>query len=575
MNAKICRIKNNKIWVILAAIVLFVLPILRIRYGVDITDTGYSYGNFENFSSMEGMWVIATYLANVVGHFFTLLPFGHTMLGMNFYTGLVISAILLFSFFFLRKIFPTWIVFIGELLAFFLCWCPSAILYNYLTYLFMTIALAYIYHGLIHNKKWYLVVAGIFLGMNVFVRIPNLVEMGFILAIWYDAFSQKKGWKTGIIHTFLCIAGYLIGIGSLMFVIIFQYGWLQLKGMINSLVDVGNEISGYGPLSMVKHIALDYFQHLRFLWIAVLCLFLVQVLYSKFKNRLMQIIICIIGGGIFAGVFYFYYRMKLFSYNQYNDYTSIFFWAMMFLVISITVDVAFLVRKDSSRESKLLAMFSLLILILTPLGSNNSVYPNFNNLFIVAPVTFYGLYCFVFQKKNRKKLLPLQVSLFAVLLILMVQCCMFKIIFTFRDAGLTKELNTIITKNEVTKGMVTTKEQAEMIADLTAYIQAENLQERKVVIFGYAPGISYFLHMQPAISSTWPDLDSYSKEEFTSSLSQADNPLVFIYLKKYPDVVSYRGNTGDEKAAIMANYLLMQQYEVIYQDDNFEIYDMR
>ncbi len=565
----------NKIGIIGAVLVLGILPLLRIRLGVDLTDTGYSYGNFENFSSMEGMWVIATYLANVVGHFFTLLPFGHTMVGMNFYTGLVISVILIYSFFFLIKILPIWMVFVGELLAFFLCWCPSAILYNYLTYLCMLLALSFLYKGLRKEKKWQLFVAGIFLGINVFVRFPNLVQAGFILVVWYDAISNKKGWKTSMQNTLLCLCGYIVGFGSIFAIVIGQYGWLQYQDMLKSLTNVGTNISGYGPFSMIRNILFDYLQHLRFLWMAILCLVIIQLLYAKGKNKLLRAMVCIIGGGTFAGIFYYYYLNGLFSYNRYNDYTSIFFWAMLFLVLSIGIDLLFLIRKDSTKEIKLVAIISLMILILTPLGSNNSVYPNFNNLFYVAPLTFYGLYHMLLKKELRKKYLPLQVSLFAVLAILMIQCGLFKTIFTFRDAGLSSELNTCMTQNEVGKGMITTKERANMIEGLTEYIVAEDLTERKVVILGYLPGIPYVLNLTPAISSTWPDLPSYSSEEFTCSLRQADTPLVFISLDKYPDILSYEDETGDEKATILAKYLRMQEYEVVYTDDNFEIYDVR
>ena len=85
---------RKKIGLWLAIVILFILPLLKINIGIDITDTGYSLGNFENMPEMSGMWVIAIYLSNILGYFFTLLPFGHTMMGMNFYTGLMLSAIL-------------------------------------------------------------------------------------------------------------------------------------------------------------------------------------------------------------------------------------------------------------------------------------------------------------------------------------------------------------------------------------------------------------------------------------------------------------------------------------------------
>jgi hypothetical protein len=575
MQIKISKIKNNKIWVLVGGIVLGILPLLRINIGVDITDVGYSLGNFENFNSMGGMWVIATYLSNVIGHMFTLLPFGHSMLGMNFYTGVIVSMILVFSFLFLRKVLPTWIVFIGEILSFFLCWCPTAILYNYLTYFIMTLALYFLYKGLVKDKTLYLIFAGVLLGVNVFVRFPNLVELGFIVIVWYDTFLQKKGWKIGLIDTLKCIGGYVIGIGTMFVVVLAQYGWKQYEGMLSSLADVGSNIKGYGPLSMIKNILLDYIQHIRWIWMAVLCVVIVQFIYSKLKNKIMQGITCVFGGSIFAGIFFLYYKKDLFSYNRYNDYTSIFFWAIFFLTFSIGINIFLLTRKEESREIKLLAITSMMIIVLTSLGSNNSVYPNFNNLFLVAPVTLYGIYQYMLRKKFRKTRLPLQVALYALLAILMVQSFMFKAIYTFRDVGLSKELDTVITKNEVLQGMKTSSMRAENIESLTIFIEKEELGARLVLMFGYAPSIPYMLQLTPEISTTWPDLPSYSYENFVCELSQVKHPLVIIYSITYPNILEYLGNEENRKAALVATFLTENKYKVIYEGAEFKIYDMR
>jgi hypothetical protein len=564
---------SKKVWFILGAIVLFVLPLWRINIGVDITDVGYSLGNFENFTSMEGMWVIATYLANLVGHLFTLLPFGHTMMGMNFYTGLVVSIILVFSYMFLSKIMPSWIVFIGEVLAFSLCWCPTAILYNYLTYFFMTLALYFLFKGIMNEKTVYLVLAGVVLGVNVFARFPNLVEMGFILVLWYDAIVQKKGWKTGIFDTLKCIVGYIIGFGTVFVIVLVQYGWQQYVGMLQSLSNVGSNVTGYGPLHMIKVVVDEYFKHLSWIWMAVICIIIVQFIYTKISSRFWKGLVCVLGGGVFAGIFLHYYRSGLFAKTGYNSYHAIFFWAMLFLVMSLGVDVYLLLKKEEKREIKLLAMISIMIIAITPLGSNNSVYPNFNNLFLVAPLTFYGVYRYILQKKFRKSHLPLQVAVAAVLLITLVQCFMFKTIFTFRDAGLTG-VDTVITENEVLKGMKTTEFRASLIESATAYINSEGLENREVVVFGYVPAMAYYLGLEPGISSMWPDLPSYSVDEFACSLRQAENPIVLIDSGAYPDIMLMDGIEENEKASLVATYLREYDYSMIY-DYGFQIYDTK
>ena len=79
---------------------------------------------------------------------------------------------------------PAWIAFLGEVAAVCLCWCPTALLYNYLTYVLFLAGCLFLYQGLFREKNGLLVAAGICLGTNVLVRFSNLAEAGMIVAVW-------------------------------------------------------------------------------------------------------------------------------------------------------------------------------------------------------------------------------------------------------------------------------------------------------------------------------------------------------------------------------------------------------
>ena len=115
-------------------LILLVYPLLWANQGIDVSDPTYSLTNFRFFPELAGTWPIATWLANVAGFLLMKLPFGGTLLGMNLYTRLFISAMALLAYFFLRGKMPAWMAFAGEIIAISFCWCPSTILYNYLTY---------------------------------------------------------------------------------------------------------------------------------------------------------------------------------------------------------------------------------------------------------------------------------------------------------------------------------------------------------------------------------------------------------------------------------------------------------
>ena len=80
---------------IICIFILILYPLRHVTWGLDLWDTGYNYGNFRFLGEgyLDPMWFFSTYLANVTGHFLTLLPFGDTLIGMNVYTGLQVSIL--------------------------------------------------------------------------------------------------------------------------------------------------------------------------------------------------------------------------------------------------------------------------------------------------------------------------------------------------------------------------------------------------------------------------------------------------------------------------------------------------
>ena len=120
-----------KAWELLFLAVLVLYPMRHVTIGGDLWDVGYNYGNFAYFS--EGVlgktWFFSTYLASVIGHVLTQLPFGHTVVGMNVYTGLFASALAVTGYLFCTRVLQISAIaaFAGEFLALSMCWCPTAL----------------------------------------------------------------------------------------------------------------------------------------------------------------------------------------------------------------------------------------------------------------------------------------------------------------------------------------------------------------------------------------------------------------------------------------------------------------
>ena len=208
-------------------ILLLVIYAMRhVHWGIDMLDTGYNYINFQymDMEHMDSMWLFSTYLSNAVGSILMKLPFADTLLGQNFYTTLLIAILAIVGYVFCtRKLhISKFIVFVGEIVALSLCWCPSSVLYNYFSYLLVAVCVILLYKGLTEEKKWFLFAAGICLGANVLSRFSNLPQMALIFGVWiyglleYIESKEKDALKRSVNRTLWCLGGYLSGIVPLL-----------------------------------------------------------------------------------------------------------------------------------------------------------------------------------------------------------------------------------------------------------------------------------------------------------------------------------------------------------------------
>ena len=259
-------------------VILAFYPLRHISWGLDLWDTGYNYANFQymGMEHMDPMWLFSTYLANAVGNLLMKLPRADSLIGMNFYTGLLVSALALAGYFFcVKKLkMPEWIAFLGEFVAVSLCWCPTAVLYNYLTYVLFLGCVILLYEGLTKDRPICLMLAGICLGANVLVRFSNLPQAAMILAVWaYDGadWYQERGragkgeeslFRRLGQHTFWCFAGYGSALLALFSYLHIRYGMANYVAGIKRLFSMTENASAYKAASMVRNTFEEYAENL-------------------------------------------------------------------------------------------------------------------------------------------------------------------------------------------------------------------------------------------------------------------------------------------------------------------------
>ncbi len=556
----------NKLKNYIFPVILCLYPLRHVMIGLDLWDTGYNYANFKYMGTehMDSMWLFSTYLANALGHFFTMLPGGGTLLGLNIYTGLLVSALALFAYYFTtRKLrFPKEVAFLAEFVAISLCWCPTALLYNYLTYVLLFAGVVALYYGLEEEKGKFLVLAGVCLGLNVFVRFSNLPQMALIVGVWAYAIVCKKKFTSVLKETGLCIAGYVLAFGGMLCYLSARYGFAEYVEGIKRLFTMTDTATDYKASSMITGMIQGYTENLY--WVIRIGVFgvlayLIYILPIKLPAILEKVrkVICI----LLAGLCLCWLYSREFAPMQFTEYISMLRPAVLFLMLSMAICLIQVFRPRAEKKERLIAGLIFLVILITPIGSNNRLYPAINNLFLVAPYSFCMIYRFLkwhFEKRIEIKIkrgniqktfgtlklgfFPVKVFLLMFLLVFLIQSTGFGVKFVFAEAKGVKKADTKVENSVILKGILMEETRAREVEELITYVNQEKLSGREVILYGKIPAMSFYLDM-PAAFNPWCDLASYQPYVMEERMKELDAELADMRMElRVPDAENSAGD---------------------------------
>ena len=521
--------KKDKIINIAMIAVLFLYPLRHIFHGVDLWDTGYNYANFTYMENMDSMWYFSTFLANIVGNVLTKLPFGDTYVGLNLYTGLSVSVLALLGFWFAVKVVgvPRWVAFWGGFLAICFSWCPTALLYNYMTYLFLGIAVVFLYLALVEESKYtrlYFVLAGICLGLNIFVRFSNLAQAAMILAVWAMAIIRREKFGKVVSQTITCLAGYLLGLGLGFAFVEVRGGAMNYINGIVRLMSMPSEASDYTIYSMIYSQIHYYLINLKgyacFAVLVVVGILIYRAIPKRWKVIAAIIYVCAI-----VELFVIFYEIGVYSLDYHNLH-SVFQWAGFLLVAIHLMGIVVIFGKNFSDKEKLLCGLNMLVVLLTPLGSNNHLFSAMNNLYLAAPIALWMIWRFVrwlpenvtvkrFSFSSR----PVGILICAVVVFLTFQSLLMSNTYVFIKPTDGKEYNTAVQGNDVLRWVKTDEERAAQLSEISQFALENDLKGREVLLYGWIPSLSFYLEM-PYVLSPWPDLPSYNLTVMTEAMKE-------------------------------------------------------
>ena len=562
-------------------VLLLLWPAAGVRQGIDLTDTAYALGNYQYLTGNGGStWYFATYLANRAGELLMKLPYGDTLFGMRLYCALILSLTALVSYYVLKRFIPGWMVFAGEWIALSVFWNPPVILYNTLSASLLALSCLFLFLGIasMPEKYGYFAVAGVLLGLNLFVRFSNAVQVLLILPVWYQAAVTKQKSTRILPRTIACVGGYAAGALLVLLDIHLRFGAGRYFAMIGELFSMTGGAKDYTAGGMLLSVLSAYAHTMRYAAVILACMFLgaVALELPLFKKRQKLLKAGFIGGMLVLARFF--YGRGMFTVN-YADYWCMFEWVMLFILTAFVFSLVSMTDalNGNSTERFLAALVFVLLLIL-PLGSNNYTFPILNNLFVIAPVVLWLFRRLAQRSLHRRSAFAWRAMTVGICAAVLVQGSLFHVRYSFRD-GTDGTKRTASVSMPKLAHMKTTPERAALLEELSAACGTVS-GGGNVLVFGNVPGLHYLLDLPPALSTLWADLDSYPDADLSAELSALEEaPAVILTAEEKEKIDEAAGGavtaevsgTGvlERKRAALADFLEKNGYRTVYESSGF------
>lgn len=566
-------------------LLLLIFTLIGTGRGLDLSDTTYSLGNYRFLNVLEGDWIYATGLANLFGHILLGVG-GGSMMGMLILCRLLICATALIAYFALADEKNALPVFIGSWIAIGFCWCPAVILYNYLSYFLLTAAALKLRQANESGDLKQDAQAGVLLGISLFVRISDLVYCALILYVWISCILRDgKITKRLLRRTLSCLFSYIAGAVAGILILTAgrstsASGLGGIGGMVSWIVSLASsdgEAGGYSLGTMLLTVLKAYLWAAQRLLPLLLTAGFGVLLWGILKADKWKVFRY---GGLLAAVsvlFVFYCRRGVFTLLYHSNGSVYGIGAVLLLILALIFFAVLTGGHRHTVQEREAAVLGLLLLFIAPLGTNNHLYAVLNQLFLILPLAL-SLLPALRERLGRAAAEPLQVTLTAFVLLLFVQTSLFHAVYSFSDGEDGQKLDEIMTEPVKLMGIRTGRERAAAVLSVARNPQIGAADT--LLTYGNIPGMHYVTDLPPAISTLWPDLESYPAEAFRQELAKVGDKLpypVVILSSEAAERIALRENgEGTEslrqKDGDVKDFLDRNGYEIKYEDAEFILY---
>ena len=541
-------------WFGVTLALLVAYQLLGVFYGLDLCDAGFYLTFYDNFFTAPETveYNFMYYLNGLIGGalqwlFPSMGILGMRLAGVAFNT---LTAVVVWRM--LRGVVPAGALVLGiAAVVVSFVQPPYTLCYDLCTALFYVLAMSCLLRGITRDSLLCIALAGFLAGLNVFVRIPNVVGLSMLLVVFIDRFYHAVPWH----RTWLAVASFLAGViaaVAVMVAVMMALGhWPVFLEVLDDLREMAADTSGTASHTTGQMIMSQLTFYGMALWTGV-----------KLAAPILVYLLCAPRSGqrwlryvLLAGCLlveaWFVLRMRP---------------VLPLWMMCLTGCLWAIVRGE--RPLRLAAWLGLCMLLAFPIGSDGAAYNNGSIIaWIAAPVA--GVLW------ARRRLIPFVALFLAACAVMMVKDG------AYFDGGNLLAKRSTVDCDRAT-AVFTTQERAQVVTTLLHGIAPHVQPGDTLMAYGSLPTINYLTRTRPAIGCSWVEQLSTSALERRLSKLGNSRPAVLRqkfntigpewsqpstdYLQHYNVENPYQ---NDSKLVVLNDFLSRNNYRVVYEDTHF------
>lgn len=567
-------------------VLVLIYPYLLIFQGLDFTDVGHSLTNYQQIfiepSSIQNAF--SSWLTNIIGGIWIKIVGDLGLFGAKLGGALVITLTCYLSYIILKDYIKKEYLLIGLLLTEMISFSGTVIIINYnnLTALFFTLSAYFLIMGIFKRQYLLFLFSGFLIGLNIFIRFPNILGILLVAAIFFYGYLKKIKISIQIRQSLYLFLGWC---ASIIMVLIIMKILGHYKLYLNSLLDLFKMAMKFNPhhsgMKLIKMLIVDHLYILQYSFVALVGTIITSKVFHKIKlNKFLKYSI-------------FFIFALLISWFLYGRYRYFIYAIMGMLYFSVLINI-FNFRKINI-SLRAISLIALLILFITPLGSGNGVFNAKFGMWLALTISIALLMQIIeiqsdlnliigFNKIYSKLKMSKQEMLFAKRIIL-IFCFTFMVVFsfkyTYRDTANRFAMHYSINYYKL-KMVYTTKERAKVVEELLSELSKYVHKGEYLLCYEKIPMVHFLTETRPYLYNSWPML--YQPEEFQEAIEKAikekEELPVIVRAKRstsnfeWPNnsdiglINSFNYNRGRE---IMKEFIYKYFYKIVWENDFFQI----